>query len=160
MTPHVKIALAALAAILVLLAVPAAAEVSYVGSSTLGEQIIPEAARAFTARTGIRFGSIEVQSSGKGAEKRSSVHYRIIGYDALGVYVHQSNPVTSLTKAQLKAIYTGAVVDWRDVGGARGPITLITQPFGVGRAMLTEFHSSSSRRPAPTPTSGASSPSC
>jgi len=52
-----------------LLAVPSLAEVSYVGSSTLGENVIPEASQAFTAQTGIRFGAIEIQGSGQGLDK-------------------------------------------------------------------------------------------
>lgn len=41
-----------------------------------------------------------------------------VGHDALAVYVHKSNPVTSLTLAQLAEIYgdEGKAVTWQDLG--------------------------------------------
>jgi len=48
-----------------------------------------------------------------------------VGYDALAVYVHKDNPITSITIEQLKAIYGegGAVEKWSDLG--------ITMPEGA-----------------------------
>lgn len=42
----------------------------------------------------------------------------IVGYDALAVYVHKSNPITSLTIEQLAAIYgeDGEIVKWSQLG--------------------------------------------
>ena len=44
----------------------------------------------------------------------------IVGYDALAVYLHEDNPIESLTLAQLKAIYGegGPVTRWSDLGVA------------------------------------------
>lgn len=44
----------------------------------------------------------------------------IVGYDALAVYLHEDNPIESLSLAQLKAIYGegGAVTRWSDLGVA------------------------------------------
>jgi phosphate transport system substrate-binding protein len=41
-----------------------------------------------------------------------------VGYDALAVYVHKDNPITSITIEQLKSIYGegGAVEKWSDLG--------------------------------------------
>ncbi len=50
----------------------------------------------------------------------------IVARDGLAAYVHESNPVSELTIAQLRAIYTGAVTNWKDVGGPDQPIT----PYG------------------------------
>lgn len=132
----------------------ASAQLSYMGSATIGEHIVPEAAKAFTAKTGIPFGNIEMQSSAKGLkmlqsgaaplvgvvrpltleEKQQRLYYRIIGYDALGVYVHAANPVARLTQQQLKAIYTGQITNWHEVGGADAPILCITLTQGDKRA--------------------------
>jgi phosphate transport system substrate-binding protein len=125
------------ALILGMLSGSAAAQLAYVGSTTIGEGHIPEAAKAFTAKTGIPFSSIEMPGSSKGLEmilrgkaqlagvsrsltleeKQRRFYYRIIGYDAVGIYVHPANPVTSLTKQQLKAIHTGKITNWNEVGG-------------------------------------------
>jgi phosphate transport system substrate-binding protein len=42
----------------------------------------------------------------------------VVGHDALAVYVHKSNPLTSLTLAQLAEIYGdgGKVATWQDLG--------------------------------------------
>jgi phosphate transport system substrate-binding protein len=37
--------------------------------------------------------------------------------DGLSVYVNESNPVTELSLAQLKAIYTGQITSWKALGG-------------------------------------------
>lgn len=135
------------------------AEVSYIGSSTIGENIIPEAAKAFTKKTGIKFGSIENPGSGKGIaaviggkaelsgasrpleanEKKQKLYYQIIGYDAIGVYVHRNNPVKALTKKQIKEIFTGKIKNWKEVGGSDTPIVCITEIWGEKRATMIEF---------------------
>lgn len=137
----------------------ALADISYTGSSTIGEKIIPEAAEAFTKKTGIKFGSIESPGSGKGIaavldgraelagvsrpldiiEKRQKLYYQIIGYDAIGVYVNKSNPVTNLTREQLKGIFTGEIKKWMEVGGKDAPITCITETLEDKRATMAEF---------------------
>src|SRR5436190_8488259 len=38
----------------------------------------------------------------------------IVAKDGLSVYVHESNPLTELTLAQLKDIFTGKVTSWKD----------------------------------------------
>lgn len=135
------------------------AEVSYTGSSTIGENIIPEAAKAFTKKTGIKFGTIENPGSGKGLEavmkgraklagasrplraneKRRKLYYQIIGYDAIGIYVHRNNPVASLTGEQVKGIFTGKIKNWMEVGGNDAPIVVITETWGEKRATMIEF---------------------
>ena len=62
-----------------------------------------------------------------------------LGYDAVAAYVHGSNPVTSLSKAELKGIYTGRIRSWKEVGGKDAPIVVITQNPGNQRALMVEF---------------------
>ena len=148
-----------LAALILGSAATAAAELSYVGSSTIGDSIIPAAAEAFARKTGIKFGSIATQGSGQGlelvvggaaplagvsrgltfVEKQQRIYYQTIGYDAVAVYVHGSNPVTHLSKAELKGIYTGRIRSWKEVGGKDTPLVVITQISGGGRAQMVEF---------------------
>ena len=45
-----------------------------------------------------------------------------VASDALSVVVHPSNPVSSLTIAQLSAIYTNQITNWKEVGGKDAPI--------------------------------------
>jgi len=47
-----------------------------------------------------------------------------IGYYGVAVIVHRSNPVDRLSLEQVKAIFTGTVSNWREVGGLDMPIRL------------------------------------
>jgi phosphate transport system substrate-binding protein len=47
-----------------------------------------------------------------------------VALDALAVFVHASNPVQSLTMAQVKAIFQGKVKNWSEVGGSNAPVIL------------------------------------
>ena len=47
-----------------------------------------------------------------------------VARDGLAVYVHASNPVKSITLAQLRDVYLGKVTNWKALGGEDAPITL------------------------------------
>lgn len=48
---------------------------------------------------------------------------RVIALDALVPIVSPGNPVKRMSLAQLAAIYSGQIVNWRDLGGEDAPIT-------------------------------------
>jgi phosphate transport system substrate-binding protein len=53
---------------------------------------------------------------------------------------HGPGPVTSLTKAQLVAIFTGQIMNWKDVGGDNQTIVLINRVIGSGtRANMVNY---------------------
>jgi phosphate transport system substrate-binding protein len=148
-----------LAALIVGTAATAAGQLSYVGSASIGNNIIPAAAEAFARKTGVKFGSIDTPGSAHGldlvvrgaaplagvgrgltfVEKQQRIYYQTIGYDAVVVYVHGTNPVTSLSKASLKGIYTGRIRNWKEVGGKDSPCVVITPVWGAQRATMVEF---------------------
>ena len=47
-----------------------------------------------------------------------------IGYYGVAVVVHPDNPVTQLTDVQVRDMFTGAITNWREVGGIDAPIKL------------------------------------
>lgn len=51
-------------------------------------------------------------------------HETVVARDGLAVYLHETNPIRELTLAQLKDIYTGAVTNWRGVGGPDASIVV------------------------------------
>jgi phosphate transport system substrate-binding protein len=55
-----------------------------------------------------------------------------VAYDAIAVIVNPDNPVTSLTKAQVKAIFQGEIVNWREVGGPDMAIGLVNRDEASG----------------------------
>lgn len=55
-----------------------------------------------------------------------------VALDGLSVYVNESNPVRSLTVAQLKDIFTGRTENWKEVGGEDAPIVLYSRENSSG----------------------------
>jgi len=51
----------------------------------------------------------------------------LIGWDAIVVVVNNNNPISNLTKEQLKGIFTNKITNWKDLGGPDLPI----QPYIV-----------------------------
>lgn len=65
---------------------------------------------------------IKFDERNKLKEKGKTVKEITAAYDALAVVVHPSNKVTNLTREQLEGIFTGAIKNWKEVGGADMPI--------------------------------------
>jgi len=135
--------------------------ISYSGSSTVGMGILEAGAmKAFEEKAKIKFASFDISTgSGKGIkaviegkatlagasraleaeEKKEKVIGHTIGYDAIAVFVHKSNPVKNLTKEQIKGIFTGQIKNWKEVGGKDAPITPNTEIAGEKRATMQAF---------------------
>lgn len=60
-----------------------------------------------------------------------------IANDAVIAIVHARNPITDVTLLQLRGIYQGRILDWKDVGGRSGEILVVSREEGSGtRAMF------------------------
>jgi phosphate transport system substrate-binding protein len=55
-----------------------------------------------------------------------------IARDGLSVYLNDQNPVKELTLAQLRGIYTGAITNWKQVGGNDAQIILYSRENSSG----------------------------
>jgi phosphate transport system substrate-binding protein len=55
-----------------------------------------------------------------------------VATDALSVVVHPSNPISELTFAQLSAIYTNQIANWKEVGGNDAPIVALSRDTNSG----------------------------
>mgnify|MGYP005849778207 FL=1 len=56
----------------------------------------------------------------------------VVAMDGVCVVVHPSNPVTALTRAQIRDIYTGKITNWSQVGGPNMPIVVISRDTSSG----------------------------
>lgn len=70
------------------------------------------------------------------AESGTKLEYHPIGRDALVFFTNSSNPVKSLTTAQYKAIYTGKLTNWKQVGGKDAKIVGYQRPEASGSQAL------------------------
>jgi phosphate transport system substrate-binding protein len=55
-----------------------------------------------------------------------------VATDALSVVVNPANPVSELTFAQLSAIYTNQITNWKEVGGKDAPILVLSRDTNSG----------------------------
>jgi phosphate transport system substrate-binding protein len=55
-----------------------------------------------------------------------------IARDALAIIVNPDNPVTDLSSAQVRAMFTGKIQNWRETGGHDAEIVLVTREAGSG----------------------------
>lgn len=59
------------------------------------------------------------------AEEKGIKPFRVsVALDGIAVFLHEKNPVAELNFAQLKGIYTGAITNWKEVGGNDARIIL------------------------------------
>lgn len=63
-----------------------------------------------------------------------------VAADALSVVVHPSNPVSELTIAQISAIYTNEITNWKEVGGIDAPIVAISRDTNSGTHVFFKEH--------------------
>ncbi len=67
----------------------------------------------------------------------SDLVVQTIALDGIGIILHSNNPVATLDKQQIIDIYTGKIVNWREVGGRDAPITVVNK--AEGRSTLELF---------------------
>ena len=154
LTRRTALASAAVALALIGRAHAAEGKLTLTGSSTVAPLALEMAKRFEKQNPGVR---IDVQSGGSSrgiADARSGVAQiglvsralkaeerdliaHTVALDGISLILHRSNPVASLSDAQIKAIYTGQVRNWREVGGPDLPITVVNK--AEGRSTLELF---------------------
>jgi len=65
-------------------------------------------------------------------EKGVTLVKHAVAYDAIVPVVNPDNPVSSLSKEQLRKIYTSGITNWKEVSGKDLPIDLTTRNLGSG----------------------------
>ena len=124
------------------------------GSSTMAPLVAEIGKRFETRHPGVR---IDVQTGGSsrgiadvinrvadiGMASRAlksqelHLHGSVIAQDGITIILHRSNPVQELTDGQIRAMYTGGITHWNQVGGPEAPITVVNK--AEGRSTLELF---------------------
>ncbi len=124
------------------------------GSSTVAPLVAELGVRFEQAHPGLR---VDVQSGGssRGIADARAGHAELgmvsrhladgeddlvaytIALDGVGLIAHETQALDGLTSEQVRAIFTGEVRDWREVGGTPGPIIVVNK--ADGRATLAVF---------------------
>jgi len=77
--------------------------------------------------------------------------YTPVGTEAFVFFVHKDNPIDNLTTEQIKAIYSGEITNWKEVGGRNEKIAAFQRNEGSGsQSMLERFMGGTPIMEAPT----------
>lgn len=63
-----------------------------------------------------------------------------VALDGLAIYVHHSNPIQSITRAQLKSIYRGRLSNWRELGWENAQIVTYSRENNSGTYVFFKEH--------------------
>ncbi|MDD5633958.1 MAG: phosphate ABC transporter substrate-binding protein [Candidatus Omnitrophica bacterium] len=75
------------------------------------------------------------------AKQKGVTPYEVkIALDGLAVIVNPKNPVSKLTIDQLAQIFSGKITNWKDVGGANGPIVILSREVNSGTHVYFKEH--------------------
>ncbi|MDY0296094.1 MAG: PstS family phosphate ABC transporter substrate-binding protein [Acidobacteriota bacterium] len=69
---------------------------------------------------------------GAAVEKGVKPVFHVVALDGIAMVVHPSNPITQITKEQIKDIYLGKIKSWKALGGPDKPIVFITRDTNSG----------------------------
>ena len=64
----------------------------------------------------------------------------LVAKDGLSIYLHPNNPIHDLSLEQVKGIYTGRMVNWREVGGNDEPIVAFSRAPSSGTYLYFQEH--------------------
>lgn len=66
------------------------------------------------------------------ADEQQGLEVMPIASDVLAIIVHPSNPVSGLSRDQVRRIYLGQITNWRDLGGDDRPIVPVVREVSSG----------------------------
>jgi phosphate transport system substrate-binding protein len=64
----------------------------------------------------------------------------LLARDALSIYLHPDNPVRDLSLDEVRDIFTGAIIDWSEVGGLPQRILVVIRPPSSGSFRFFRDH--------------------
>jgi phosphate transport system substrate-binding protein len=79
-----------------------------------------------------------MKQEGEEIKDPSGLWHMIVGEDRIKVLIHKDNPVSKLTKDQLKGIFTGKITNWNEVGGKDIPIDVVWTKNLGGNIIFTK----------------------
>ena len=85
--------------------------------------------------TAVMEGRCDIGLASRGLKEKEindGLRSTVLAYDGIALIVNPKNPVKNLSLAEIAKIYTGEVVNWKDVGGLDSAIVPIGREAGSG----------------------------
>lgn len=81
-------------------------------------------------------GLVHIGNTGRALKKPEIAKYQLKSFpfaiDGVAAAVNPANPVQGLSKKQLKQVFAGKIVNWKQLGGANAPISVYIREDGSG----------------------------
>ena len=74
----------------------------------------------------------------KAEQAGSPLRLTVLAQDGLVLIVHPKNPLSQLSTAQIRGVFSGHIPDWREIGGRVGDIMVISREDGAGDRTMFE----------------------
>lgn len=74
--------------------------------------------------------AVSSMKAASGMDAPADLKANVITADVIKVIVHPSNPVSKLSKEQLKGLHTGKIANWKEAGGNDSPVIVVTSHLG------------------------------
>jgi len=100
------------------------------GMLALIEGKVPVAAAGESLEDAIQSAKKAAAEMGKSVTVPANLVYHEVATDNIVFVVHETNPVKSLSKDQVKSLFTGKVTNWKDVRGPNLPVMVIAPAQG------------------------------
>ncbi|MEM7506116.1 MAG: phosphate ABC transporter substrate-binding/OmpA family protein [Pseudomonadota bacterium] len=109
------------------------------GSGSAFESLGAGTAEIGLADRRMKDSDLEKLAAGNIGELRNTASEQVIGVDGIVLITHKDNPVPNLSAAEVAAIWSGEITNWKDLGGGDVPITVNSFGEGSGdRAVLLD----------------------
>ena len=85
--------------------------------------------------TAVMEGRCDIGLASRGLKEKEindGLRSTVLAYDGIALIVNPKNPIKNLSLAEIAKIYTGEVVNWKEVGGQDSAIVLIGREAGSG----------------------------
>ncbi|MCR5814954.1 MAG: phosphate ABC transporter substrate-binding protein [Desulfovibrio sp.] len=81
-------------------------------------------------------GLVQIGNTGRALKESEIAKYGLVSFpfaiDGVAVAVNPKNPISNLSKAQIKDIFAGKITNWRELGGQDATISLYVREDGSG----------------------------
>jgi phosphate transport system substrate-binding protein len=78
-------------------------------------------------------GTVDIGASSRELTKDDpALQTFLLARDGIAIIIHPNNTVNDLTKEQVRGIFSGAITNWKDVGGADKEIHVVAREEGSG----------------------------
>lgn len=102
-----------------------------------GSTVVVEGGGTFRGYKSLLDGTVDLAMVSSGVQENVSDLFKkdgpklvntIVGYTAIVAVVHPSNPLRDLSMEQLRAVFSGQISNWKDVGGKSAAIVTLIGP--------------------------------